>query len=291
VPSTVSPVPSVTLTPRVPGPEPALARTAADAKASRRVLDVVDAATVADCRDLGQSSAESEIAGVNGRAYIRALLRTAAVNRGASHLLFSEFQAGISQSETAKFYNCTAPRIAVGSEPGSSLVSSEGAVAIQFDLVPAGSLSLGSTFGRETVNVDTATTYGISGSFDRFVTPFLAVGFAPGVIFGQGEDAMDSATQLDMRARVRLGWLARDGLAAAAYGTAGASWIFFPKKVTSFGGTLGFGVAANYSISGSSFITIEAGYQLGAQSTTVDDVDIDASSNLFHLGIGLGSYL
>src|SRR4051812_40694884 len=112
------------------------------------------------------------------------------------------------------------------------------AVAIQFDLVPAGSLSLGSTFGGETVNVDTATTYGISGSFDRFVTRFLAVGFAPGVIFGQGEDAMDSATQLDMRARVRLGWLAGDGLAVAAYGTAGASWIFLPKKVTSFGGTL-----------------------------------------------------
>lgn len=48
---------------------------------------------------------------------------------------------------------------------------------------------------------------------------------------------------------------------------------------------------ANYPIAHSGFITIEAGYQLGKQIVEIDGIDVDASSKLIHVGIGLGSYL
>ena len=101
---------------------------------------------------------------------------------------------------------------------------------------------------------------------------------------------MSSATQLDLRGRVRIGNLASDGLAMAAYGTIGHSWIFLPG-FTSSGATFGFGVVANYAITGSGFLTIDAGYQLGGQRATISNTDVEASSNFFHLGIGIGSYL
>ena len=59
----------------------------------------------------------------------------------------------------------------------------------------------------------------------------------------------------------------------------------------SSGATLSFGVAVNFPIAHSGFITIEPGYQLGKQIVEIDGIDVDASSNLIHVGVGLGSYL
>jgi hypothetical protein len=283
--STGAPVPAVPSAPRVSGPGPALVSAAAAAKDSGNVLFVVDPAEVVDCSELGQASVTSAVEGRQGRARLRIELRKAAVDRGASHLHFSGFQDGSSQRETAQFYDCTAPRIAVAKLAGPSLASPKGAIAIQLDLVPVGSLSP----GGGSMNVDTATTYGVSASLDYFARPFVAIGFAPGLIVGQGEHAMSSATQFDLRGRIRIGNLASDGLAMAAYGTVGYSLLILPRS-TSSGATLGFGVAANYAISGSGFLTIDAGYQLGVPSA-LGNADFDASSNFFHLGIGIGIYL
>lgn len=39
------------------------------------------------------------------------------------------------------------------------------------------------------------------------------------------------------------------------------------------------------------FITVEVGYQLGSQSATVNNEDVEASTRLFHIALGIGSYL
>jgi len=73
------------------------------------VFEVVDAAAIAICRDLGQHSTEFAISDVHGRDRMRNELRKAAVDRGATHLRFSEFRDGRMQLETARFYDCTVP--------------------------------------------------------------------------------------------------------------------------------------------------------------------------------------
>lgn len=102
---------------------------------------------------------------------------------------------------------------------------------------------------------------------------------------------MSSANQLDLRVRARFGGLGIDGPAVHGYVTVGASQIYLPLGVTSSGGTLGFGVVASLPVGDSKFIIFDAGYQLGAQSATVENTDVEVSSNLLHFGIGIGSYL
>jgi hypothetical protein len=141
-------------------------------------------------------------------------------------------------------------------------------------------------------DIDAETTFGISGSLDYFVSPSLAIGANPGLIFGlKGKGAMSSATQLDLRARARFGNLGSDGFAIHGYVTVGSSSIYLPLEVTSSGGTLGFGLAASSPLNDSNFITFDVGYQIGAQSVAVGDTDVEVSSNLLHVGIGVGSFL
>lgn len=72
---------------------------------------------------------------------------------------------------------------------------------------------------------------------------------------------------------------------------AGNSWIYLPLDVvTSSSGTLGFGIAASHSLGMFSCITFDVGDQFGAQSVAVEDSDVEISSTLLPLGIGLGSY-
>lgn len=156
----------------VPGPDPALARRAAKAKASGKVLEIFDVTVVTGCRDLGEESTRSSIEGLRGRASIRIELRKAAVERGASHIRFSDYRNRNSQSEAARLYDCTAP------EPETAVVGSgraapRGSIGVQLELVPAGSLNTDITGASQ--DIDAETTFGISGSLDYFVSPSLAI--------------------------------------------------------------------------------------------------------------------
>lgn len=59
---------------------------------------------------------------------------------------------------------------------------------------------------------------------------------------------------------------------------------------TSSGVAFGIGAVASYAIGDSNFVSLDIGYQLGRQKVNVGDVKVGASSNLLHLGLGLGSY-
>lgn len=143
------------------------------------------------------------------------------------------------------------------------------------------------------VEADIVTAYGISGSLEYIVAPDAALGVNPGVVLGLKPDgATTSATEFDLRARLRLGRLSTDGFGAHAYASAGASWIVFPGNApTSFGAILGFGVAVSHPVERAAFITVEVGYQFGFQSATVSNEDVEVSTRLFHIALGIGSYL
>lgn len=300
LPAATTPAPTRPSAPIVPSPgtAPTLAGIAAEAKAAHKVIEIADTATVAGCKTLGQASANSWTTGEVGRARIRVELHTVALGRGASHLAFSGYyNDNQMQREIARFYDCTAPRTDAEPEPeievaGADRTAPHGAISAQFELIPSGSLSTNITGMSQ--SVDIAATYGISGSLDYFVAPFLALGATPGVVLNlKGENGTSTATQLDLRGRLSMGSFASDALAVHGYLTIGASWIYLPDNVTSSGATLGFGLAVNYPLGKSGFLTLDVGYQLGSQSVTVpgSTVEVDVASDLLHLGIGIGSYL
>lgn len=114
------------------------------------------------------------------------------------------------------------------------------------------------------------------------------------MVLGLKGEGMDSATQFDLRARARLGTLVSDGSGAHVYASAGASWIVVPGDApTSIGAIVGFGAAVGHPVDRSVFITFELGYQFGFQNATLDELnrDIELSSRLFHIGLGIGSCL
>jgi len=279
------------------GPDPALVAAAVAAKASGTLLEVTDPAAIASCRELGHDSAASAIAGARGHLQLRTGLRERGLRRGASHLRYQNYLDGAVQSEAAQFYDCagtTADPAASGVQAGAAASAAAaapvGSVAIQLDLIPAGSLH--TNIAGIAADADTQTTVGISGNLDWFVSRYFAFGFAPGVILGlKGTGDTASATQLDLRASVAVGPMAGAGLAVHGYATVGGSWLFLPgNSDSSSGATLGLGVAARYRIADSEFLTFDVGYQFGSQSMMVQGTDVDLASNVLHLGIGVGTY-
>jgi hypothetical protein len=93
-------------------------------------------------------------------------------------------------------------------------------------------------------------------------------------------------------ARLRLGKPSDNGFGAHGYATAGASWIAFPGDIPSASGAVvGFGLAVSHPVEHAAFVTVEVGYQLGFQDVTVNSTSVDAASRLFHIALGIGSYL
>ena len=174
--------------------------------------------------------------------------------------------------------------------PRSGGSTPRAAFALLADVVPVGSLH--TSLGGAALDVDTSTAYGVSAGAELFVSRVLAVGVVPRFIWGlHGPGAMNSATQLDMLVRASAGTPAGDGLSVQVYGNVGMSWIFAPDDTRSSGLTFGFGAAASYAIGDANFVRLDISYQLGRQGASVGGVDVDASSSLLHVGLGLGTYL
>jgi hypothetical protein len=251
---------------------------------------VIDTAPAADCSFLGQASAVLE--GSRGLAEVFIDLRRAAAARGASHMYFSDYDDGGKRGEAAQFYACPSVGIVASLSPaeaGAHRAQPRASITLVVEYLPAGSLHTNVRGIPQAA--DTTATYGVSGSLDYFISPYLSIGAVPGVIADlHGDDATTSATELDLQFRARAGWFANEGLSVNAYGSAGESWIFFPFDVTSAGTVFGGGIAASYPVAHAGFLTIEAGYQAGMQTVLTAGVDTDASTRFFRLGLGFGSY-
>jgi hypothetical protein len=315
VPAVSPPVLAAPRPPTAPGVRAALARPALDAALVQRarearqtgkLIDVTSPAEVEGCRDLGSDFERSDLDGLTGRARIRVALRRIARARGASHMLYFEYSGGVVQTERGRFFDCTGDDLAasppslapiVAPPPADGAVTASaparlGAASVQLDILPAG--AIGSTVQQRSVSVDARTAVGMTAALEYFLHPQIALGLAPGLVFGikpDGEMQSASATQLDVRARLRFGQLQRDGLALSGYATLGGSWLFPPNDGdTSSGLSAGFGFGVSYPVRGG-FLLFELGYQFGDQSIANDQGDIKLSTHLLHIGLGVGSYL
>ncbi len=297
--------PSTTAMPATP--DAALAQRAREAKENGKLIDVRSAAEVEGCRDLGSDAESSDLEGLRGRARIRVALRRIARARGASHMLFFGYRAGAVQTEHGRYFDC-AGDLAMAPPPGLTATAVTapppeiaapprapvrvGAASAQVDLLPAGSLHR--KLQGDSLTSAAATTVGLTAVFEFFPTPQIALGFAPGLVFGLRDDTGELAgpvTQIDARARLRFGQLDSDDLALSGYLALGGSWLSLPDDgVTSSGATVGFGINVTYPLRGRSFVVFDVGYQAGFQGTASDQV-VDLSTSLLHLGFGLGSYL
>jgi hypothetical protein len=310
--------------------DPATVRAAEKVKAAGGVIQVTNPDTVRGCRDLGEEHVDSAKPGPRGRFGIRAALMDIGRERGASHVHYSGYVVLVgsnAQREYGHFYDCTEPAVPpattaatapaatetgptatetgptatetgpTATETGPTAAAPGGrpsnAYSAQLELLPVGTLRVQAPDQPRPLEGDTVAAYGVSGTFEYLVTPDVALGVNPGVVLGLKSDGDKiSATEFDLRGRIRLGRLSNDGFGAHGYASFGASWIALPGDTpTSFGAVAGFGVAVSHPVEHAAFITVEVGYQFGFQSATVGNVDVEVSSRLFHIALGIGSYL
>jgi hypothetical protein len=305
-----------------PGPIAPASATAAP------IIGITDAASVAGCRDLGEGHADTLRLGAPGRLDIRNALKSLARIRGASHVRYRGYAvvpdpaSRTMQREYGEFYDCALRPVAAATEPVSASVDrgvhnppgvsvvrdiseagtsdrkagSESplptaAIGGQFELLPAGVVSNANR--SDLPPGDIATTVGVSGSAELFIGSSVAVGVNPGMVISlKGGNSRFSATQYDLRGRVRIGKLVDDRFTAHVYGSAGGSWIVSrDDDPTAAGPIFGFGAGVSQRLEGSTFVTFELGYQVGFQKTSVNSVELDGSSDLFHVAIGIATTL
>src|SRR4029078_4514892 len=143
---------------------------------------------------------------------------------GASHVLYTGFDLLAGNHALrghGHFYDCRAPASSVPAAAPAARRSI--AVSAQLELLPVGTLHLEATGQNDALEVDTVTAYGISGNLEYLIAPHAALGLHPGLVLGlKGERGPPSATEIDLRARLRLGRLSTDGLGGHVYVSAGA---------------------------------------------------------------------
>ncbi len=280
---------------------------AAKAGATGGLVEVTDPDAVRHCRDLGEEAFYTSRPGARGRLGLREALKEIGRARGASHIQYSGYVVladSNAQRERGRFFDCTISRVAPPAlappqpepqapQPSFAPRASYGG---QLDVFPVGSLrAKANTPGLNTpaLEGDIVTAYGVSGNFEYIVTPEVALGVNPGVVLGlKGPADTTSDTEYDVRARVRVGKLVGDGLGAHLYAGGGVSWLVMPGDVpTSVGAVFEFGAGVSHPVDSSTFVTFELGYQFGFQSATISTVDIEAASRLFHIGLGISTYL
>jgi len=276
-------------------PQAPAAQAASKAKAAGQVIEAANDAAVEGCRDLGEADQYTSTPGARGQIDMREALKTTGRIRGASHIRYSGHVTLIddgAQREHAHFYDCTTPPAPPATDPADDASASVmAALSGQLELVPVGTLH--SKVDMQSIEADAATAFGVSANVEAILPPYFAIGINPGLVLGlKSGGAMASATQLDLRARMRLGHVAAEGFGEYGYVTAGGSWILTPNDGdTSAGFSLGVGAGVTRRVDRLSFVTFELGFQAGFQNMTVHDTSIELSSRLFHIGLGFGRYL
>jgi len=279
--------------PETPPAARSLAPGAGQPGAAGGLVEVTDPDAVRRCRDLGEEAIDTSRPGARGRLGLREALKEIGRARGASHIEYAGYVVladSNAQRERGHFYDCTISMPAAAAPPLRSFATRTSYTG-QIDVFPVGSLR--AKLDTQALEGDTVTAYGVSGSFEYIVAPGVALGVNPGVVLGlKGPADTTSDTEYDVRARLRVGKLVGDGLGAHLYASGGISWLVMPGDApTAVGAIVGFGAGVSHPVDSSTFVTLELGYQYGFQSASVGTVDIEAASRLFHIGLGIGSYL
>ena len=151
--------------------------------------------------------------------------------------------------------------------------------------MPAGSFK-----GPAGASTDASFAFGVMPTFDFGINQFLFAGLAPQFIFNVMPDGAtgDSATELDLRARVGGVAKVADTVRLFGYAAPGYSIVMFPNKPMGVdnpsGFVLGFAAGSTLDLSPSTYLSGELGYQVGFQAAN----SIDRKTNYFHIGVGVG---
>ncbi|HJX64960.1 MAG TPA: outer membrane beta-barrel protein [Polyangia bacterium] len=150
---------------------------------------------------------------------------------------------------------------------------------------------------NESQDLKFAYGFGITAGYT--VIPGLSVGLAPQLILGLKPDVAgapsDSATELDIMARIAYAYHVIPALAIYAEVMPGYSIIMIPdswKGGVSMDSAKGFvfagGVGAAYDINEMFFVNLAVGYQIGFQSTSVMSTSVDMKTSALRIAVGGG---
>lgn len=178
------------------------------------------------------------------------------------------------------------------------------AIGAQAQILPAGSVDI--AVGDEDESFDLKTAFGIVGTVDYRVHPNFSVGAAPRLIFGvkpdEADEDSDSATQLDLAARLTGHFPVAPKIELFGYASPAYSFVFLPSEDGDddeaddpSGFALGFGAGAAFKVTPALSVVGEIGYTLGFQGSSVEtpigDFDVDFKTSFPHVGIGIQAAL
>lgn len=164
-------------------------------------------------------------------------------------------------------------------------------------LLPLGKLTVAS--GADKESFDPVVTLGVGGVLQIPLNDIFTIDFAPRVVFNvKSKDDTDSATELDLRARLTAGGYVAPNARLYASLQPGYSFVFTPidpptgvEMSTPSGLTFGLGVGGAFRVSPGVHLTSEVGYQFGFQGSKVralgQSVDLDVTTSFLHLAAGV----
>jgi Outer membrane protein beta-barrel domain len=139
-------------------------------------------------------------------------------------------------------------------------------------------------------SVDTATAFAFGGIAEVQLLTYLAIGFAPRLLFNvKGEDGTESGRELDLALRV-IGNVPVGGI-VQLYGFAapGYSVIYvpdWPDELSNPAGFIfGFGGGVGLDLDPRFRLAVELGYQLGGQQVTEQGETLELDISYVHLGV------
>lgn len=180
-----------------------------------------------------------------------------------------------------------------------------GSAGVDFEFLPTGTFET-SGFGGATSKSDADVAYAVGVVAEKPVNDLVSIGFAPRYVFhviGKNSSG-DSASELDLRARVAIGHDVSNKLRIYGFAEPGWSILFLPtsfeinnQTVHPNGFVLGLGGGLSFALSSSVRGYFELGYQLGYQSWSYTGtvlgvsgtINGDANASYLQLGFGLAA--
>jgi outer membrane protein W len=188
---------------------------------------------------------------------------------------------------------------AFAQESGSSTTAtpSKMRVAAQVEVLPVGTGK--TTIADTSMSSDAAVAYGISGTFDYALTPYLSIGAAPRLILNvtpdDADDDVDADKAIDLRARILGHYPVAKGLELYASLSPGYTVMLSgdDNVENASGFALGGAVGVTYDVSPKLFLGGEVGYQRAFTSTDIgigpQKVEAELELSYMHIGIGAGT--
>ena len=178
-------------------------------------------------------------------------------------------------------------------------------LGVQLEAVPTGTLDV--DVGGAVASKPQELAYGVGGSFERWLTPNIAVGVAPRLVTPiQIRGVSGTGHELDLRARIAVGGeLARRVFAHAVF-TGGYAWLFgaVARMDPATGATsvattsnliAGAGVRVSYALNSHLLFVTELAYQWGGEGraslVSPAPIAVGLSDRFLTLGFGVATAL